>query len=65
MKQTGPTNTNTKRLAVRADKHGKKEKQNVYRIISNLLQKPKRVKAEVNISHLEKWLKKTGIKCLL
>ena len=52
MKRTGPTHIRTRSLVVYLEKHAKTSKQEAYRTISEILTKPTRIRAEVNLSHL-------------
>ena len=54
MKRTGPTKQRTRDLIVTLDKHGKSTQQTAYRTISELLKLPTRIRAEVNVEHLNK-----------
>lgn len=54
MKRTGPTSTRTRELVVQLDKHGKTSKQDVYRLLSDMMGMSTRERTQVNVSHLNK-----------
>lgn len=54
MKRTGPTNLRTRDLVVKLDKHGKTSKQDIYRLLSDIMSMSTRERAEVSLAHLEK-----------
>ncbi len=54
MKRTGPTSTRTRDLVVKLEKHGKTSKQDVYRILSDIMGMSTRERTQVNVSHLNK-----------
>ncbi len=54
MKRTGPTSTRTRGLVVQLDKHGKTSKQDVYRLLSDMMGMSTRERTQVNVSHLNK-----------
>lgn len=54
MKRTGPTSARTRSLVVQLDKHGKTSKQDVYRILSDIMGMSTRERTQVSLSHLNK-----------
>lgn len=54
MKRTGPTNTRTRDLIVQLDKYGKSSKQDVYRLLSNMMGMSTRERTQVSVSHVNK-----------
>lgn len=52
MKQTGPTKQSTRDLVVALEQHGKKTKQAVYKTLSDMMSVSTRIRAEVNVEHL-------------
>lgn len=53
MKRTGPTNIRTRNLVVHLEKHAKKTKEGAYAVLSEMMNVPARIRAEVNLYHLD------------
>lgn len=53
MKRTGPTNIRTRALVVHLEKHAKKTKEGAYSVLSEMMNTPARIRAEVNLYHLD------------
>jgi large subunit ribosomal protein L18e len=65
VKRTGPTSKPTKALVQALEKHSAKQKKAVFETIAEGLNAPTRMRAEVNLHHLQKMAEKNKDKILV